>query len=194
MQIGSKTAASAHRPFRESVQVPAAEHALVVLGCPVDANGQPRPPLRRRLERALEEAVRDPRALVVVTGGAVESEPEGPAMARWLLRQGLPPGRLVVEDQARYTLENAELVAPLLRRAGVRRVSLITDDFHMGRSQALLASALEAHGAGQVEISPAPARGGPPNTWTVRNLEAAKLLRDRQWQRSRHAALELGVG
>jgi uncharacterized SAM-binding protein YcdF (DUF218 family) len=193
MQIGPKTAASAHRPFRGPVGVPAAEHALVVLGCPVDADGQPRPPLRRRLERALEEAARDPRAVVVVTGGAVESEPEGPAMARWLLRHGLAPGRLVVEDQARYTLENVE-VAPLLRQAGVRRVSLITDDFHMGRSQALLASALEARGAGQVEIRPAPARGGPPTTGIARNVEAAKLARDRLWQRSRHAALVLGVG
>jgi uncharacterized SAM-binding protein YcdF (DUF218 family) len=133
-------------------------HAVVVFGCAVLKDGTPSPALQRRLERALEAALADPAALVVVSGGAVASDhPEGRVMRDWLVARGIPPQRIVVEDQARFTLENAELVAPLLQRAGVGEVTLVTERFHMLRSAHLLQVALVGRGLTQTALNLAPA-------------------------------------
>lgn len=54
-----------------------------------------------------------------------------------------------VENQSRDTAENAEMVAPLLKRDGVQRIALVTDALHMPRAVA------EFEGTGLV-ILPAP--------------------------------------
>ena len=133
-------------------------HAIVVFGCAVLDDGTPSPALARRLERAFEAALADPSALVVVSGGAVASaHPEGQVMRRWLTARGLAPQRILVEDQARFTLENAELVAPMLKRANVREVTLVTERFHMVRSAHLLQVAMAGKGLTQTTLNLAPA-------------------------------------
>ena len=74
---------------------------------------------------------------VYATGGAVfseTSEPEGEIMRRWLIRLGVPESGVFAENLASNTWENARLIKPLLERAGIRRVILVTNAWHMPRS------------------------------------------------------------
>lgn len=153
MPAAAVHAAAAPRPRAKTTGLPKAEHAVVVLGSPANPDGTPRPPLRRRLDKALDVLRGDPRAVAIVTGGAVYSAvPEAHAMKRYLIDHGIDPDRVVVEDQARITLENAERVVPLLRGVGASRLTLVTERFHMNRSRALVDRALDAAGLGRVRV------------------------------------------
>jgi len=113
---------------------PPANHAIVALGSPTNADGTPRPRLLGTLQRTLALANQDPKAAVLVTGGAVKSGGEAVAMRDWLVARGVAPERIIVEDQARDTIQNAQRVAPLLAKAGKTEVTLATVSYHMERS------------------------------------------------------------
>ncbi|MHA6691069.1 YdcF family protein [Devosia sp. A449] len=93
-----------------------------------------------RLVEAAILARRYPQARVVFSGGAGVLEPGGEAEAataeRLLLALGVAPERLVLEDQARNTDENADLTAALLGHSG-GTILLVTSAFHMPRSVGL---------------------------------------------------------
>ncbi len=92
---------------------------------------------------------------IYVSGGRGEYAP-GPAMVRFLEDElGVPVA--VLESESRNTWENAAKTAPLLREAGIERVFLVTDAWHMPRSVA----AFERTG---LVVVPAPTyfRGTPP--------------------------------
>lgn len=71
---------------------------------------------------------------VLVTGGApLGGEAEGPIMARTLREDyGIAPRW--VEAGSNTTLENAALSAPLLREAGVKRIALVSQNWHLSRA------------------------------------------------------------
>jgi uncharacterized SAM-binding protein YcdF (DUF218 family) len=118
-----------------------------VFGAAVDPDGRPRRPLTRRLRRALVEAAADPGALVIVSGGRVRGRPaEAPIMRDWLVAEGLDSARIVVEPEARSTHENARHCADLIAARGFRRVTLVTERFHVLRARFLLARALASRG------------------------------------------------
>ena len=118
-------------------------HAILVFGAAVDPEGGVRGPLARRLRRALAEAAADPEALVIVSGGRVRGRPaEAPIMRDWLVAEGLDVTRIVVEVEARSTRENARHCADLIAARGFRRVTLVTERFHMLRARFFLARAL----------------------------------------------------
>jgi vancomycin permeability regulator SanA len=131
--------------------------AILVLGRGLDPNGGLKPELVNRLEQALLEAQRQPDAVVVVTGGAVaNAHPEAPAMRQWLVEHGVEARCVVVEDQARTTLENMENSVPILRDLGATEVTLVTERFHQARSKDLFIHALEgAHWEAKVKTSAA---------------------------------------
>lgn len=109
--------------------------ALVVPGATVRVDGSPSEALRLRLEAALELAQGSPTALVFVSGGAVAGPTEGPAMARWLVEQGLAAERIVVEAEARSTTENADRLLPLLRAHRMQRAIVISQRWHVLRTR-----------------------------------------------------------
>jgi uncharacterized SAM-binding protein YcdF (DUF218 family) len=84
---------------------------------------------------------------IYVTGGAGPRAP-GPPM-RDFLEQELGVPVAAVEHGSRNTRENATRTAPLLQAAGIRRVLLVTDAWHMPRAVA----AFERAG---VDVVPAP--------------------------------------
>lgn len=84
---------------------------------------------------------------VHVSGGAGPAAP-GRVMRRFLEQElGVPVAGL--EDESRNTRENAERSAPLLRAAGIHRVLLVTDAWHMPR-------AIDAFRQVGVDVVPAP--------------------------------------
>jgi len=75
--------------------------------------------------------------LVFVSGGVVLSdstEPEGKIMQRYLVDFGVPVERIHVESLSRNTWENARMLLPVLRPAGIRHVLLVTSAVHMPRA------------------------------------------------------------
>jgi uncharacterized SAM-binding protein YcdF (DUF218 family) len=84
---------------------------------------------------------------IYISGGAGPRAP-GPAMQRFLEEELAVPVA-ALEDGSRNTRENAELTAPLLQQAGIRRVLLVTDAWHMPR-------ALAAFERAGVDAVPAP--------------------------------------
>lgn len=74
---------------------------------------------------------------VYAAGGAVlseGSEPEGEVMRRWLIRLGVPAGKVHSETQSRNTWENAANLKEGLDGEGIEAVILVTTAWHMPRS------------------------------------------------------------
>jgi len=108
---------------------------------------------------------------VLVTGGAPEGgRPEGEAMQKVLEQQFAVPVRWV-ESASLDTAGNAALSAPLLRAAGVQRVALVSQAWHLPRAVALF----EAQG---FTVLPAPTgfRTRPPSAWKQYLPSAEALL------------------
>lgn len=84
---------------------------------------------------------------VVVSGGG-----DAPIIRRYLIQEGVPAGRIFIEDRSTTTWENALFVTPLLRTWGARRVLLVTSWFHTRRAVATFRRA-----AGDIRFSPVPA-------------------------------------
>ncbi|WP_058554078.1 YdcF family protein [Thiohalocapsa sp. ML1] len=73
--------------------------------------------------------------LPIYVSGGVGPRAPGPPMRRFLEQElGVPVA--AVEEQSGNTRENAELTAPLLAKAGIGRVLLVTDAWHMPRAVA----------------------------------------------------------
>ncbi len=56
-------------------------------------------------------------------------------MRRVLVAEGVPPDQVFTEDKSTSTYTNATETAALLRARGIRRVALVTEAFHMLRSE-----------------------------------------------------------
>jgi vancomycin permeability regulator SanA len=180
----------------EKQKLPKATHAIVVLGMRAEADGTPSSELRHRLKIALKEARRDPKAAIVVSGAAVHTPmPEALAMKNWLVKRGIDPARIVMEDQARLTIENAEFVVPLLKAMGVKRITLDTSTFHMARSMVLMKSALRAAGMRGIKIRMAPASDHLGLKGSVQKAvsEVKAIARDVVNQRQMHKGRPLAL-
>ncbi len=105
-------------------------------------------------------------------------------MAEWLTAHGVTQARIVREPEARYTLDNAEKVADLVRSRGLRRVELVTEVYHMPRSAALLRAAFTARNL-QVELLESPAPDAAPSSPRAAS-ERNKLVRDQRDQAAVH--------
>lgn len=111
--------------------------AIVVLGagvvgdCVPNLNGVRRVLHGARLWRA------DHASWLVFTGGPGDGGcPSAVAMAALAREIGVDAERIQVEGAARSTRDNATLTLPLLRKEGVARIRLVTDQLHMRRAAA----------------------------------------------------------
>ena len=116
---------------------------IVVFGYGLDADGSIRPELEDRLYVALNAARQYPDAYVAVTGGQtseVAGVTEGGQMAAWLRAQGVAGSRLIVEDQALSTTQNAANTYKLLTSAypQVKTLAVVTSDYHVACAGVLL--------------------------------------------------------
>lgn len=125
--------------------------AIVVMGYSLGSNGTMKPELIGRLEVALQSAEKYPDAYLVCTGGATSDNgvTEAGAMAAWLIRKGVDPDRIITEEKALSTSQNAKNVYRLLTEQypQVRNVAVVTSDYHMKRS-CLVMSAMSAYAQG----------------------------------------------
>ncbi len=144
--------------FSPNVDVPSDAKAIVVLGGsfhPADWS-RPNPELGpASLDRCLHAAAlwrSAPDRLVIVSGGHIGGprSPTGAAIMRdFLVRQGVNPSLIVLEESSTTTYENAVETARILRERSIGRVVLVTDASHMLRSE----RSFRGHG---VDVVPSP--------------------------------------
>lgn len=116
---------------------------IVVFGYGLGADGSIQPELEDRLYVALNAARQYPDAYVAVTGGQtseVAGVTEGGQMAAWLRAQGVAESRLIVEDQALSTTQNAANTYKLLTSAypQVKTLAVVTSDYHVACAGVLM--------------------------------------------------------
>jgi uncharacterized SAM-binding protein YcdF (DUF218 family) len=101
-------------------------------------------------------------ALVVCSGGRRWADGvEADAMARELVRAGVPEGAVVRERCSLSTRDNARYTAAVLARRGLRRATVVTCSWHLPRAVAFFADeglAVEAVAARDGALPPWPSR------------------------------------
>ncbi|HHU67363.1 YdcF family protein [Corynebacterium sp.] len=142
---------------------------IAVLGNGLNTDGSVHPNLAHRLEAARELAAAHPTAPIVVSGGPTpDGHVEAHAMRDWLTSQGLPDGRIIVEDRANSTVTNARYSRQLL--PGATSVIVVTSENHLRRAVVdfTLAFGADATVAG-VGTPTDPPEGMPSSMWTYRD-------------------------
>ncbi|MDT5148569.1 MAG: hypothetical protein QOI01_302 [Mycobacterium sp.] len=78
----------------------------------------------------------------IVTGGNPQSgRTEAEQMRKMLLLLGFPDNRIIVEDRANSTVQNAQLSVPLAKQAGTSGIILVTSTTLQGRADGDFADA-----------------------------------------------------
>ena len=133
--------------------------ALIVLGAAVHGD-RVTWVLSNRLDTAYDYAVAHPNTTLVVSGGQGDGESvtEASAMAGYLVRRGIDPARILMEDKAESTAENFAFSKAIIDKQLGKDASIgfVTTRFHVYR-------------AGRVaQKGGIPARGlGAPDVWYI---------------------------
>lgn len=130
--------------FARPEPAPARVDGVIVLGGGIDgliseARGEPSVAAGGpRLHALIELGRRHPEAKLVFTGGIGvlwrNHAAEAPVARDWLQRAGFDADRVIYEDRARNTEENARLSMALVRPKPGERWLLVTSAYHMPRS------------------------------------------------------------
>ncbi len=115
------------------------KHAIIVLGFALNADGTMTDELIGRLEVAKASALKYPESFVLVTGGVEKNGwTEGDRMHDWLVDEGIPTERIIIEKEAPHTAGNATNSFKLLyNNYEVDTVSLISSQYHVKRGSVL---------------------------------------------------------
>jgi vancomycin permeability regulator SanA len=111
----------------------------LVLGNAVYKDGRPSNRLKARLDKAAELYKQGLFAHVLVSGGVYHrNAPEGTAMKAYLVRQGIPEGAILVDNEGADTRSSARNTAALLKARGWTSVLAVTQYFHIPRTRLAL--------------------------------------------------------
>ena len=109
---------------------------IIVLGFQLNPDGTMKEELIGRLETALACAKQYPNAYLLCTGGSTAQSngiSEAAAMGAWLMENGIPEERLLLEERSLTTTENAQYCCELLRYnyPEVTSIALVSSDYHI---------------------------------------------------------------
>jgi vancomycin permeability regulator SanA len=114
----------------------------LVLGNKVNPDGSPSPRLKARLDTTVSLFRGGYFKKVIVSGGTgVEGVPEGTAMKRYLVSQGIPADAVIVDDLGVDTYASAGNTAKIMAGENWKSVLVITQYFHIPRSKLALSRA-----------------------------------------------------
>ena len=144
--------------FRAARNVPPYDMDYVlILGCQIRDDGSLTPLLRSRADRALNFAKAQKEATgkdvtFVPSGGQGDDEimPEARAIANYLLSQGIPEERILVEDRSVNTQENMTNSLEIIRKHSNSedvKIAFATTNYHVFRA-GLIANSLGIHAEG----------------------------------------------
>ncbi len=108
--------------------------AIVVLGA-AQYDGRPSPVFRARLDHAVDLYREGLAPYLVVTGGKAEGDrtTEAATARGYAIAKGVPAEAILVEDQARTTIESIRSVGAIMRAADLRSAVFVSDRQHMLR-------------------------------------------------------------
>lgn len=116
--------------------------AIVILGYGLQPDGSMRTILYHRVLTGLAVAQAFPQSPVIVTGGNPRNgKTEAGQMRNLLLTLGFPANRIIVEDRANSTVQNARFSVPLAKKAGATGIIVVTSSTHQGRADQNFADA-----------------------------------------------------
>ncbi len=109
--------------------------AIVVLGAPADADGNPTPEQLARVTEGVQEYERGAAPRLLFTGGAAHNRfVEARGMARAAAAQGIPPSAIFVEPEAQDTIQNACYAVRLMKAHGWRSAEVVSSASHLPRA------------------------------------------------------------
>ena len=109
--------------------------AIVILGYGLNPDGTMRTILRRRVLTGLAVAKFFPQSPIIVTGGNPQNgKTEAGQMHDMLRSLGVPDDRIILEDKANSTVQNAQFSVPLAEQAGTSGIILVTSTTHQDRA------------------------------------------------------------
>ena len=109
---------------------------IVLLGSFVLPGGKPGPALERRAQHTAALYQRGLARRVICSGGVVTNPPaEAVVACGRLVKLGVPPETLIVEDQSLNTEQNAAYTAHIMRANGWRSVVVVSDGYHLLRAK-----------------------------------------------------------
>jgi uncharacterized SAM-binding protein YcdF (DUF218 family) len=135
-------------PAAAQAQPPAAagkdfsKPAIVILGYGLNNDGSPRWILHTRVLAGIAVAQFFPQSPIIVTGGNPQNgKTEAGQMRNMLALLGFPANRIIVEDKANSTVQNARFSVPLAKEADTSGIILVTSTTHQGRADGDFADA-----------------------------------------------------
>jgi uncharacterized SAM-binding protein YcdF (DUF218 family) len=109
--------------------------AIVILGYGLKPDGTMREILRRRVLTGLITAQFFPQSPIIVTGGNPKNgNTEAGQMRKMLMLLGFPDNRIIVEDKANSTVQNAQFSVPLAKEADTSGIIVVTSSTHQDRA------------------------------------------------------------
>lgn len=122
--------------------LPSKDHAIVILGYALAEDGTMDEILIERLKQGLKLAQQYPNSKIIVTGGVPKNGvTEADNMTKWLIEQGIAKERILPEDKATDTVENALFSTQIMEEHGIKDVTIITSASHIRRSVSLFTEA-----------------------------------------------------
>lgn len=107
---------------------------IIVLGAGIKGE-QVTPLLASRIDQGIEILKKNPKALLIMSGGQGKGEdiPEGEAMARYAINKGIDESKIIIEDKSTNTKENLLFSSKLMTKESPR-VGLVTTSYHVFRA------------------------------------------------------------
>ena len=117
-----------------NADAPAGMDYLVVLGASVYQDG-PSPGLTRRINAVMNCLDRHPDAVIIASGGQGRDEPisEAQCIRDELVKRGVDPARIMLEDRSTNTRENIAFSKALIGRDDAS-VGIVTNNYHVWRA------------------------------------------------------------
>lgn len=120
---------------------------VILLGGGISKDGKLPRSVMARVEKAAEYLNKNPDSICVVSGGTLDwlPCPEAPELKRQLVLAGVNAERILVEDQAKDTIQNFQLSCKLLaeyKQTNIKEIletptAVVTSRFHLRRSERL---------------------------------------------------------
>ena len=120
---------------------------VILLGGGISKDGRLPKSVMARVEKAAEYLNKNPDSICVVSGGTLDwlPYPEAPELKRQLVLAGVNAERILVEDQAKDTIQNFQLSCKLLaeyKQTNIQEIletptAVVTSRFHLRRSERL---------------------------------------------------------
>lgn len=123
----------AAEPLRLSA-MPEAADAVVVFAGGVGESGKAQGGYLERLKQAVDLYKAGYASSLVFSSGYVFSFKEAEVMRTLAIDQGVPPDRIVLEEQATNTYENVAFTNRILEQRQWRRILLVSSPYHMRRA------------------------------------------------------------